>query len=233
MSQSCFMTGTDTEIGKTYCSVALMNDLAQRGQRVVGMKPVAAGCIQTAEGLRNEDALALQAASTIAVPYATVNPYAFEPPIAPHIAAAQINVEISLSPIVQAYQSLQQQADWVVVEGVGGWRVPLSEELTLLDLVNALKIPVILVVGMRLGCINHALLTAEILESDGCFFQGWIANWLQPPTAIDRSVLSALQRQLAVPLLAELAYQNQVLRGSPWYENFLQGHDTHTGYQAT
>lgn len=199
-----FVTGIDTSIGKTYASCALITALRTRGLRAAGMKPVASGCRTTPLGLRNEDAEALIAASDPRPAYADCNPYAFSDPIAPHLAARDAQVDISLEPIREAYAKLAQSADRVVVEGVGGWAVPLSDTLMQADLVRNLDLPVILVVGLRLGCLNHALLSVRAIEYDGCRLAGWIANRIDP--AMDRADdnLTTLRERIAAPLLGVL-----------------------------
>ncbi|WP_338073143.1 dethiobiotin synthase [Halochromatium salexigens] len=204
--QGLFVTGTDTEIGKTEVTLGLMSALQQRGLRVLGMKPVAAGCAMTADGLRNEDARRIQAQGSRPVAYAQINPCAFAPPIAPHIAAAQAGVEIALAPIQAAYQGLAAQADWVIVEGVGGWRVPLGPELTLADLPRALELPVLLVVGLRLGCLNHALLSAEAIHTSGLPLAGWIANGVDPAMAAAEDNLATLHARLPAPCMGVVPY---------------------------
>lgn len=206
MSRSVFVTGTDTGIGKTYASVALLASLRARGLRAAGMKPVASGCRATAQGLRNEDAEALIAASDPAPAYADCNPYAFEPPIAPHVAAREAGDEVRLEPIRTAYARLAGDADRVVVEGVGGWLAPLSDSLMQADLARALQLPVILVVGLRLGCLNHALLSARAIRADGCVLAGWIANRIDPAMQRSEENLATLRARLDAPLLGVLAF---------------------------
>ena len=201
-----FLTGTDTGIGKTFASVALLHSHRARGRSAIGMKPIASGCRATAEGLRNDDAEALIAASDPAPPYALCNPFAFEPAIAPHIAARDAGIEIVLPPIVDAFRNLASRADRIVVEGVGGWSVPLSGSLMQADLVQALGIPVVLVVGLRLGCINHALLSARAIVADGCTLVGWIANRIDPGMAVADANLATLRERLGVPMLGDLAH---------------------------
>jgi len=206
MTRGFFITGTDTEIGKTWTTLALMAALQARGARVIGMKPVACGCKATAEGLRNDDALKLQAQSSRQPGYALINPYSFEPPIAPHIAAENIGVEIDLDRIAGIYKILEQQADYVMVEGIGGWRVPISRASSLVDIVRRLQLSVILVVGLRLGCINHALLSTETIIADGVRLAGWIANKVDPDYAgVDKTV-ETLASRISAPLLATLPY---------------------------
>lgn len=173
-----FVTGTDTGIGKTWATLSLMKALQQQGLRVVGMKPVATGAELCNGRWVNEDALALQRAASVPVPYELVNPYVFEPPVSPHIAAAQAGRTIELQRIVEAFGELHEFADCVLVEGVGGWKVPLSRRESVADMALALALPVVLVVGLRLGCLNHALLSYSAIQTSGADFAGWIANHL-------------------------------------------------------
>jgi dethiobiotin synthetase len=205
-ARGVFVTGTDTGIGKTHASAALVRAQRACGRRAIGMKPVASGCRATPEGLRNEDAEALIAASDPAPPYALCNPYAFAPPIAPHIAAGEAGVAIALDPIVDAYRKLAAMADRVIVEGVGGWSVPLSDVLTQADLARALKLPAVLVVGLRLGCINHALLSARAIAADGCVLAGWIANRIDPGMARADENLDTLRARIDAPLLGTMMH---------------------------
>lgn len=174
------VTGTDTGVGKTLASVALMRAWRSRGLVVAGMKPVASGADTTAAGPRNDDALQLAAESSRDWPYPTVNPYTFLPAIAPHIAAAEAGVEIASGTIHEAFRTLQAGSDVVVVEGAGGVLVPLGPGLSFADLAGALGLEVIVVVGLRLGCLNHALLTVEALERRGLPLAGWIGNRIDP-----------------------------------------------------
>lgn len=201
---ACFVTGTDTGVGKSRFSVALLQALHQAGHaRVVGMKPVAAGAERQADGSwLNEDVAALRAASTLAVPAALDNPVVLPMPASPHAAAAAAGVSITLPPIVDACRALQAQADAVVVEGAGGLRVPLSDTLDGGDLAQALGLPVILVVGLRLGCLNHALLTAEALAARGLHLAGWVANVIEPGMLAAAANVEHLQARLPAPLLA-------------------------------
>ncbi|HEY4127436.1 MAG TPA: dethiobiotin synthase [Gammaproteobacteria bacterium] len=201
-----FVTGTDTGIGKTRVSAGLLKAMSKSGLKSAGMKPVASGAEQTAGGPRNEDALALMAAASVKKPYAVVNPYCFLPPVAPHLAAREVQVEIGLDPIRSAYAELCLGADAVVVEGVGGWQVPLSETLELPDLARELELPVLLVVGMRLGCLNHALLTARAIRADGLEFAGWVANAIDPDFQRPEANLATLSAALNAPLLGQLGY---------------------------
>lgn len=205
-----FVTGTDTGIGKTYASVALVRAQRACGRRAVGMKPIASGCRETPAGLRNEDADMLIAASDPAPPYALCNPYAFVPPIAPHIAASEAGIEIEFEAIAAAYRELAAMADRVVVEGVGGWSVPLSDALMQADLARALQLPVVLVVGLRLGCINHALLSVRAIAADGCVLAGWIANRVDPAMARADENLETLRVRIDAPLLGVLAHAHEL-----------------------
>ena len=180
MSGGWFITGTDTGVGKTLVSRLLLEALKRDGHSAVGMKPVASGCRVTAAGLRSDDALELMQASGVAADYADVNPYALDSACAPHIAAREMGVEIQLEKILESFRRLQQKSPWVVVEGVGGWMVPLGERLTMADVARALGLPVILVVGLRLGCLNHALLTAEAIRRADLPLAGWVANRIDP-----------------------------------------------------
>ena len=179
MTRGWFVTGTDTGIGKSLASTTLLHTLRAGGQRAVGMKPLASGCESTPDGWRNEDALALQAASDPRPAYDDVNPFALPNPLAPELAAADAGIRVTLAPIVSAFRRLSSQADAVVVEGVGGWAAPLSADLDQVDLVRALDLPVVLVVGLRLGCINHARLTARAAETFGG--QSEAVAWLREP----------------------------------------------------
>lgn len=197
---SVFVTGTDTGVGKTFISVVLIELLQQQGLKVVGMKPIASGCEPTVEGLRNDDALKLSQQSNVDLPYDLINPYAFEPAIAPHIAAKQAGIEIELDKIQQNYTLIKQQADVVVVEGAGGWLVPLNNTQTMADLAVLLALPVILVVGIRLGCINHALLTVKAIESTGLKLQGWVANHIEV-TEQANEIVQTLTQHIVAPCL--------------------------------
>jgi dethiobiotin synthetase len=179
MPRAWFVTGTDTGVGKTLVSVALLTALARTGRRVVGMKPVASGCDVTPLGLRSADAEALRAAANVATDYEEVNPYALATPTAPHLAAAAAGVLIDIAAIRAHYARLAARADAVVVEGVGGWLVPINHSQSMADVARALELPVILVVGMRLGCLNHALLTQHAIAANGCRLVAWVANALE------------------------------------------------------
>ena len=204
---SLFVTGTDTEVGKTRISVALIELLQQQGKRVACMKPIASGCELTAQGLRNDDALALTKQADVLLAYDTVNPYAFEPAIAPHIAAQKIGVNIDLSLIKNCFQQIKSQADSVIVEGAGGWLVPLNEQKTMADLAVELGLPVVLVVDIRLGCINHALLTVAAIKQSGLVLQGWVANQrTHNSQAIE--IIKTLQQAISAPIIGNIPVLN-------------------------
>lgn len=203
---SYFVTGTDTGAGKTFASVALLHALRRGGARAVGMKPVASGCEASADELRNEDALALQQASDPRPDYALVNPYALPEPTAPQLAAALAGVRIEMAPMLDAYRQLQALAGQVVVEGVGGWLAPMADDLEQADLVRALDLPVILVVGLRLGCLNHARLTARAIQADGCRLVGWVGSDVAPGEPFPDPYFELLVRSLPAPCLGRLAH---------------------------
>jgi dethiobiotin synthetase len=202
-----FVTGTDTGVGKTYVAAGLVRGLASDGLRVAVMKPVASGAQPTSQGLTSDDALALQRASNVRFPLASVNPYCFEPAISPHIAAKEAKVAIDIGLIVAKFEALAARADLVVVEGAGGWLAPISDHETLADVALALQTPVILVVGLRLGCLNHALLTQEAIRAHGAPFAGWIGNTIEPQMPRLAENLATLQSFLGQPPLAVVPYQ--------------------------
>ncbi len=196
-----FVSGTDTGVGKTTISCALLVALRARGLRASGMKPIASGCETEPCGLRNADALALIEASDPAPCYADCNPYAFGEAIAPHLAARNENVEISLPRVRDAYSTIARATECMVVEGVGGWAVPLSGAAMQVDLVRVLDLPVILVVGLRLGCLNHALLSARAIDADGCRLIGWVGNRVDPSMARVEENIATLRERLPAPCL--------------------------------
>jgi dethiobiotin synthetase len=208
-SRGYLVTGTDTGVGKTRVTLGLMRRLQARGLNVAGMKPVASGCEQGTDGLRNDDAEQILRQSSVTLGYEQVNPYAFAPAIAPHIAAGQAGVRISLDTIHSAYARIAGQADCVVVEGVGGWEVPLNERETLADLACLLQLPVILVVGIRLGCLNHALLTAAAITRAGLPLAGWVANVLPPQPDCVVENINCLKSRISVPLLGVVPVLDQ------------------------
>jgi len=211
MKQSYFIIGTDTNVGKTYVASALVRHFAKAGYQTIGMKPIASGCEQTPDGdLLNDDVLALSTASNVVAPLDMTNPYRFSPAIAPHIAAEQAGEIIDCEKIKQAYHELTQLAEVVVVEGAGGFLVPLNRQETLADLAVTLNIPMILVVGMRLGCINHALLTVEAIKSRGLTLAGWVANQVDAEMPVFEENLASLQQRIAVPCISVVRWQNDV-----------------------
>ena len=202
-----FIAGTDTDVGKTVVTAGLLAAANQQGLKTLGLKPVAAGCEQTADGLRNGDALILQQTMSIDLPYAQVNPVAFEPPIAPHIAAEQQGKRLTASQLAGYCRgTLMTGADFTLVEGAGGWRVPLNRRETLADLARELQLPVILVVGMTLGCINHALLTVEAIRRDGLPLAGWVANKVDQAMDCYQENLATLQAMIPAPLVGEVPH---------------------------
>jgi len=198
--RTLFVTGTDTGVGKTLVSASLLHNLARHHARVVGMKPVAAGLIEHQGAMVSEDVLALRAASTLKVPPELDNPVALPEPLSPHLAARHAGRVVKVADLLAPALTLQQQSDALVVEGAGGWRVPINDDETLADLARALKAPVLLVVGLRLGCLNHALLTAEAIRADGLTLAGWVANHVDPQMACADENLATLRERLGAPL---------------------------------
>jgi len=202
-----FVTGTDTSVGKTTVTVRLMQQLVAQGLTVIGMKPVASGCEWVDGRWQNDDVLQLTAASNVSAPAELINPYCFEPAIAPHIAAAQAGVEIDFNVIRAAYAQLTAMADVVIVEGAGGLLVPLNATQTIADLIQALSLPALVVVGMRLGCINHALLTAQVLKQRNIDFCGWVANNIDPQMSVPQENLQSLITGLQQPPVLQVPFQ--------------------------
>ena len=202
-----FITGTDTGVGKTLVACALLQAFVKQGNKSVGMKPVAAGCVETPAGLCCEDVGNLRAAGNVVASQALVNPYALISPVAPHIAAEQAGVEVSLEQIGRSFRQLREMADVTVVEGIGGFVVPLNARQDTADMAKMLGLPVILVVGMRLGCINHALLTAQAIRHKGLPLVAWVANQIDPDMNAFDENLHALETRLAAPLLGVIPYQ--------------------------
>ncbi|MCE2405881.1 MAG: dethiobiotin synthase [Pseudomonadales bacterium] len=197
-----FITGTDTEIGKTVVATGLVRAAVQAGFRTVGLKPVAAGCETIDGALVNDDARQLMLASNVELDYATVNPIALEPAIAPHIAAEKANIAINSRVLKIHYErSLPEEVEIAIIEGAGGWFVPLNEYETFQDLALGLNLEVVLVVGMKLGCINHALLSVQAIKTAGLTLAGWIANFPQPEMAVAEENLGTLMRRIDAPLL--------------------------------
>ncbi len=205
-AQGFFVTGTDTGIGKTVVACALARAFAAAGERIAVMKPIASGAERTPEGLRNADALALIAAANVPLRYAQVNPYCFEPAISPHIAAEDAKIEVDIGTIKAGYEALRLSSDRVIVEGAGGWLAPVNARQTMADLAGALGIPAVLVVGLRLGCLNHAELTWRAIASAGVAFAGWVANRVSAPMEREAENLATLARRLGAPPLAVVPF---------------------------
>ena len=201
-----FIAGTDTGIGKTCVTVALMEEFKKQGYKVAGMKPIASGADKKNDCLRNEDAELIQQACSESIDYELINPVVFELPVSPHIAAKQMNQAIDLEEIEGCYQQLASNNDLVIVEGVGGWRVPISNEQSMADLAKNLGLPVILVVGFRLGCISHAILTADAIRTDGLNLFGWVSNRLEEDYLLPEESLETLKKNIDSPYLADLPF---------------------------
>lgn len=206
MSKRWFVTGTDTEVGKTVASCALLQAAKRAGYRTAGYKPVASGSDITPEGLRNSDALALQRHSALDLSYHEVNPYVFGEPTSPHLVSQSEGIAIERAVMSRGLAALEEKADWVQVEGAGGWFTPLSDSFTFADWVIDERLPVILVVGVRLGCINHAMLTAAAINAAGLTLAGWIANDVTPPGARHQDYLASLNMRIPAPLLGEIPW---------------------------
>lgn len=209
MRYGLFVTGTDTGVGKTWVSLALMRHLQMRGLRVVGMKPVASGCEHHEGRLVNADACLLRSHSSAEVPYDDVNPYAFEPPIAPHLAAAEVGTHIDLERVAAAHDRLQRHGAATVVEGVGGWLVPLDGSHTVADMALRLRLPVILVVALRLGCLNHALLSVQSIRAHGATLAGWVAIPF-PGTDRSEAIVRALRARVSAPCVGQLPWLSEL-----------------------
>lgn len=202
MTIAFFITGTDTEVGKTHVACELIEQYVSQGQKVIGMKPVAAGCVLVNGVWVNEDVQRLTEASNVDAPLTLVNPYCFNEPIAPHLAAEKAGVTIEIDTIVKAFKQLQTIADVVIVEGAGGFLVPLNDDEDMADLAAALDIPIILVVGLKLGCINHSLLTAEAIKARGLSLHGWVANHIDPEMDMQQENIQTIAKQLGLaPML--------------------------------
>lgn len=214
MSKLFFITGTDTDAGKTVATAQLLRAFVANGQLAVGMKPVASGCEWRDGVLWNSDVAAHRAASNVEAPQELVSPYRFEPPVSPHLAAAEAGIKVDVEHLLACANRLKDLADVVLVEGAGGWFAPLSDSESMATLAQRLGAPVILVVGMRLGCINHAMLTAQAIEQSGLHLAGWLANRIDPGMSRYEDNLAYLQRHLPAPLLAEIAYQPAADQGS-------------------
>ena len=204
-----FVTGTDTDSGKTLITLALMHSLQQAGLKVNAMKPVAAGATLYAEGLMNEDAMLLQQQSSVKPAYQLLNPYLFKEPVAPHIAARHEQVVIDMASIVSAFNALKQQAEVTLVEGAGGWLVPLNEQHDIADIAVQLKLPVILVVGLKLGCINHARLSLQSIYASGCQIAGWVGSQVDSGMSCRDENIEALTHYINAPCLGVVPFLSQ------------------------
>ena len=219
---SIFITGTDTGCGKTYISALLIHAIAMQGLRVAGMKPVATGAGKLQDELTHEDDQILLKASNVALEQKLRNPYLFIPACSPHIAAIEANEPIRLEKILDAYKLCKAATDYLVVEGVGGWRAPLSSSDTVADLATILGLPVILVVGVKLGCINHAVLTAEAIKASGLSFLGWVANALDPSMHDPIGNISYLESKIDSPLLMRFDCSGDTKEDIEVMDNFVR-----------
>jgi dethiobiotin synthetase len=206
MAAGLFVTGTDTGVGKTVVARLIVRCLVATGVRVAVMKPVAAGSVMTASGPRNEDALGLIADSNVAMPYETVNPYCLDAPVAPHLAARDLGISVELPRLTAAFRTLAAAADYVIVEGAGGWFAPLNETEFVADLAAALNLPVLLVVGLRLGCLNHALLSVAAVRQRRLPLAGWIGNQIEPGFARLSDNLRTLEQHIGMPPIATVVH---------------------------
>jgi dethiobiotin synthetase len=214
-----FITGTDTDVGKTVVATALLKHFNNKGLSTAGFKPIAAGCEQSGNGLQNADALHLWRNSSAHLTYEQVNPFAFEPPIAPHIAAKLVGQTLTVDKLSQAYQPIKaQNSDVIVVEGAGGWCLPINDETFLYQWVEREQFAVILVVGIKLGCLNHALLTQAFILSQGLKIRGWVANIVAPETLHIDENIATLKRQMSAPLLATVPFLEGKSEGADFEE---------------
>jgi dethiobiotin synthetase len=208
MKQAFFITGTDTDVGKTYVACKLIGQYVAQGYKVIGMKPVAAGTEFVDGTWVNDDVLKLEAASSVIAPRELINPYSFKEAIAPHIAAEKAGVEIKIDVIKQAFEALTKLADIVIVEGAGGFLVPLNDRETMADLAAALDIPIILVVGMKLGCINHTLLTVDAIEARNLMLHGWVANQIEPKMAFYDENIATIEKIIHLNSMFECDFKS-------------------------
>jgi dethiobiotin synthetase len=215
VTDACFLTGTDTGVGKTLIGAALLHAASARGLRTLGLKPVASGCEREAGRLSNADARLLMAAMSEPLAYGDVNPVALEPAIAPHLAAREAGIELRAGALVSHCRAvLARRPDFAIVEGAGGWRVPLNDAETLADVARGLGLPVILVVGVRLGCINHALLSAEAIRHDGLRLAGWVANGIDPAASRAPGIIDTLRARIDAPCLGVVGYRDDPQPGA-------------------
>jgi dethiobiotin synthetase len=212
LPKNIFITGTDTEVGKTYTTEQLLKYFNKQGYKTLGLKPIASDAKHMNEKLVNSDALTLQQAANIKLDYDLINPYCFEPPIAPHIAAKQAKIKLDITKIQQSIKQAISNIDYDIcfIEGAGGWHVPLNDQQLFSDFAYESNLPVILVVGIKLGCINHALLTAQAIKQSGCQLIGWIANCLNTETAYIKENIQIIQSQLSPPLLSIVNYSGTI-----------------------
>lgn len=208
------VTATGTGVGKTFVSSALLRGLTERGDNCCGLKPIASGCLETEAGLRNEDACALMESASVKLGYEQVNRYAFIPPVSPHAAAGRAGVEIDPHLVGQDVRNAMRIAETTIVEGVGGWEVPISENMRFSGLARQLGLPVVMVAGIELGCINHAILTANAIQSSGLTMAGWIANYHTEEGDGDGDSVEAIRSRISAPLLAIVPYSHSP--GSSW-----------------
>ena len=206
MNKSWYITGTDTGVGKTLAGCVLLQAAQRAGCAAVGYKPVASGCEAGAQGLTNEDALALRRYSALSLDYSAINPYALREATSPHIASARAGVEIDPRRLSEGLRALEARADRTLVEGAGGWFTPLGPRYSFADWVKSESLPVLMVVGIKLGCINHALLTALAVQQTGLTLAGWIANQIQPPDDFYAPYIATLRAALPAPCLGEIPW---------------------------
>ncbi|MDC9614624.1 dethiobiotin synthase [Xenorhabdus khoisanae] len=214
MTSKYFLTGTDTEVGKTVVSCALLQAANKKGYQTAGYKPVASGSEVTTEGIRNGDALALQRNSVVPLTYQEVNPLVFVEPTSPHIVSAELNQPIDFSILSKGLEVLAAKSDWVLIEGAGGWYTPLSENTTFADWVIQENLPVILTVGVKLGCINHAVLTAKAIQHSGLKLAGWVANEIEPAGKRQSAYLETLERMIPAPLLGVIPHLGESINNN-------------------
>ncbi|PSV47875.1 dethiobiotin synthase [Photobacterium sp. GB-36] len=212
MTNAFFLTGTDTEVGKTVSSRAILQAASQHNIQMAGYKPIASGSEETAEGLRNSDALFIQQTSPVELTYQEVNPYTFKDPVSPHLAAEREGKTIDFDVLSQGLAHLKAKSDVVLVEGAGGWRVPVTRTDFLSTWVKQEKLPVILVVGIKLGCLSHAMLTAEAIEADGLELVGWVANRVNPGVENYAEMIKMLELNLPGVKLGEIPYMPGINR---------------------
>ncbi len=208
MKKGYFITGTDTGVGKTFVSCALLQAFADKGHRVGAMKPIAAGCEQTDDGWQNDDALLLLQHANIELSYQQVNPVALPSPIAPHLAVEHMKESVTIRKLTTHFENIKTSADYFMVEGAGGWQVPLNNNESMAAIPRAFGLDVILVVGIRLGCLNHALLSAAAIEQSGNHLAGWVANIIDPNTLMIEKNILTLKKKIDAPLLGVLPHMD-------------------------